>query len=93
MSPKLRNLLIALITAVAAAVVAYLQGCSPANLQQADRVFEAAQAQLACVRDVRAHNEALLLDPESVTLASGKQLANDLRACLPSNANAADAGY
>jgi hypothetical protein len=70
MSPKLRNLLIALITAVAAAVVAYLQGCSPANLQQADRVFEAAQAQLACVRDVRAHNEA-----------------------LPSNANAADAGY
>jgi hypothetical protein len=80
MSPKLRNLLIALITAVAAAVVAYLQGCSPANLQQADRVFEAAQAQL-------------LLDPESVTLASGKQLANDLRACLPSTANAADAGY
>lgn len=92
MSPKLRNLLIALITAAAGAVVAYLQGCSPAALEKADRAFEAAQAELACVRHVRAHNEAALLDPEGASLSELKQFAADLKACVPGASANADAG-
>ena len=91
MSNKTKGLLVALIAAVAAALTAYLQGCSPAQLQSADRAFETAQAELACIRSVERENADLLANPKAVTLAAAERLAEGLKACAKP-APAADAG-
>lgn len=92
MSNKTKALLAALITAIAGALVAYLnQGCNPAQLQTADRAFETAQAELACVRSVERENADLLANPKAATLAAAERLAEGLKACAKP-APAADAG-
>lgn len=91
MSPKTKALCIALLTAVAGALAAWLQACTPAQLDKADRAFEQAQAHLACVREVERAYADLALDPTHATPARAQEALKALRDCAKPEAQA-DAG-
>jgi hypothetical protein len=91
MSPKTKALCIALLTAVAGALAAWLQACTPSQLDKADRAFEQAQAHLACVREVEQAYADLALEPMAATPARAQEAFRALKACAKRETQA-DAG-
>lgn len=92
--PVVSKKLATLIVAVLGALIAYLtQSCTPAQVDKADRAFERAQAELACVRDVERAYGDLVLQPEEATAGRAKEAFAALKACAKGEAPAeADAG-
>jgi hypothetical protein len=89
MQPKTKALLVALVSAVAAAVVAWLQACTPAQLDKADSALSAAdeaRAVAGCLRDVaEQYGDAELSE------SNAREALAALKACKPSE-QSADAG-
>ncbi len=87
MQPKTKALIATLITAVAAALVAWLQACTPAQLSKADSALSAAdeaRAVAGCLRDVAEQYADARPSEAAEALAA-------LKACKPSE-QSADAG-
>jgi hypothetical protein len=93
MTPKTRNILIGVVAALATALTAYLQGCTPAQIAHVESATDRTFAQLDCAkRALEAHDDALV-DPDLGDLPGAADLALALRNCLkPAPAPTADAG-
>ena len=83
MTPKTRNILLGLLAAVAAALTAYLQGCTPAQQARA----AAAADQTECIA---AAAKPALDAPKELSLSQALEIRAAIQACLA--APAADAG-
>ncbi len=89
MTPKTRNLLIGLLAAVAAALTAYLQACTPAELAKARSAAELAPGQAECIL---AATRPAVEAPKELSLSEALEMRAAVQACFAAAPTSADAG-